>query len=260
MIQYWTQLTPRVSLTPHRPSSYPNESLLGYGDDFHGAEEYLREFLVPRQVPSMGEYDDTQPFVIEEHLKMSRQANCRIWVAAWFGVGSREDGTLINTVFPTVEQNDPDHRIAIHYQTNSLIRKMDSNNIFQLDSETGIEEPYYWTVDGETNNPNDGVANDMLHFCNNFFKRPNYYTIGIRPVVFVYLTHTLTQSRPGIDENGNNFYWQDYELLAAIVNRMRTGALSACGVDPFIIGDHILGAYNATRDDPALGVLDAITG
>ncbi len=137
---------------------------------------------------------------------------------------------------------------------------MDSNNIFQLDSETGIEEPYYWTVDGETNNPNDGVANDMLHFCNNFFKRPNYYTIGIRPVVFVYLTHTLTQSRPGIDENGNNFYWQDYELLAAIVNRMRTGALSACGVDPFIIGDHILGAYNATRDDPALGVLDAITG
>jgi hypothetical protein len=233
----------------------------GYGNDFHRNEEYLRDYLVPRQEPSMGEYNDTVPEVILQHLKMTRQANCRVWVAAWFGKGSREDLTLLNTILPTLKGNDPDQRLAIHYETNAQIRKKDTNNLFTLDTKSGKpNEDYYYSVDGRPNDTTDGVAKDMEHFCDNYFKHSNYYTIRGRPVIFVYLTRTLDDIRAGLNEKGDNFYWNANELLASVVKTMRDATMSRCKLNPYIVGDHIFDVYNPTRDDPAMAILDAITG
>ena len=222
----------------------------------------MRDYLVPRQEPYLGEYDDTLPEVIIEHLKMTRQANCRVWVAAWFGKGKREDTTLINTILPTLKSNDPDQMVAIHYETYSLIRMKDTNgDIFKLDTQSGKpNESHYFSVDGKPKDTSDGVAKDMEHFCNNYFKHSNYYKIRGRPVIFVYLTRTLDDVRPGVDEAGNNFYWQANQLLAEVIQEMRDAANQYCGMNPYIVGDHIFGTYSATRDDPAMAILDAITG
>jgi hypothetical protein len=216
----------------------------------------------------MGEYDDRDPAVILEHLRMSRQANCRVWIASWFGPGKREDTTLINNVFPTVEANDPDHRIAIHYETYSRIRRKDDGNAFKLDDENGGNTvTHYFTVDGNPRDPNkpetlnDGVVDDMAHFCTNYFNSPNYYKIGGRPVIFMYLSRVLSQdgAKPGVDDAGNDFYWGQFELLETVVSEMRTGAMSACGMDPYIVGDHVFDVYNAAKHQPAFDILDAIT-
>jgi hypothetical protein len=234
----------------------------GHGDDFHYNEEYLRDYLVPRQEPSMKEYDDRKPEVIREHLRMSRQANCRVWITSWFGPGQREDTTLINTILPEVLASDPDHRIAILYETNARIRKKDSSNLFKLDEETGKPSAsHYYTVDGKPGIPNDGVAADMAHFCNNYFNHPNYYHIGNRPVMFMYLSRTLTQGGiAGLNDKGEDFYWNPFELLQTVVSEMRNGTMKACGKDPYIVGDHIFDVFNLNEDGPAMLMLDAITG
>jgi Glycosyl hydrolase family 99 len=236
--------------------------LLGHSNDFHSGEEYLRDYLVPRQEPSMGEYDDRKPEVIREHLRMSRQANCRVWIASWFGPGGLEDTTLINNILPTVQASDPDHRIAIHYETNARIRKRDDTDLFKLDGELGKPSAtHYYSVDGKPGTPNDGVIDDMAHFCNKYFNHPNYYYIGGRPVIFIYLSRTLTKGGlAGLKENGEDFYWNEFELLQKVVSDMRTGAMSKCGKDPYIVGDHIFDVFNAAEDGPAMEILDAITG
>jgi hypothetical protein len=210
----------------------------------------------------MGEYDDRKPEVIREHLRMSRQANCRVWFTSWFGIGLREDTTLINNILPEVLINDPDHRIAILYETNARIRKKDSDNLFKLDEETGKPAAtHYYSVDGKPFTPNDGVENDMAHFCLKYFNHPNYYHIGDRPVVLLYLSRALSEGgKAGLNEAGEDFYWNQNELLEAVVSEMRTGAINACGKDPYIIGDHVFDVFNAAEDGPAMELLDAITG
>lgn len=215
-------------------------------DDFHRGERYLRDYLDPRQEPSLGEYNDRDPEIIKQHAKMSRQANCRVWIAAWFGIGSREDLTLLGATLPTLFDYDPDQRVAIHYESNALIRKKDNDNVFD-------DSDHYWTV--------DEVPGHIEHMCQKYFSHPNYYTVeGERPVIFVYLTRTLDNERPKIDENGMPSQWDTNELLEALIGTMRTAAMEVCGKDLFIVGDHVFNNYNEDRDDPAMKLLDAITG
>jgi hypothetical protein len=51
-----------------------------YGNNFHSGQGYLRSQLVPPQYPTLGEYDDTLPVTIQQHLTWSRQANIGLWV------------------------------------------------------------------------------------------------------------------------------------------------------------------------------------
>ena len=46
-----------------------------HGSDFHDEFEYLRGELEPPQFPALGEYDDTEPAIIGQHLQWSRDAN-----------------------------------------------------------------------------------------------------------------------------------------------------------------------------------------
>jgi hypothetical protein len=131
-------------------------------DDFHG-RQYLREHLVPSQRPELGEYNDRDADVISQHLEWSRWAGIDLWVASWWGPGSRENVTLLNHILP--HPNLGNIKIAIFYETA-----------------------------GRTNDFTDysALVADMTYLAGNYFGRPNYLRIDGKPVLFVYLTRVLS--------------------------------------------------------------------
>ncbi len=132
-----------------------------YGDDFHGGA-YLREHLVPVQLPELGEYDDRDPEVIKQHLTWSRQAGIGFWAASWWGPGGREDITLLEHVL--VHPDLGDFQISLIYETS-----------------------------GRTENFTDysNLAADIDYLVDNYFEHPNYLKIEGKAVLFVYLTRVL---------------------------------------------------------------------
>ena len=136
-----------------------------HGADFHKGSPFLREELSPQQLPFLGKYNDTDPVVIAQHLKWSRQANIRLWVTSWWGPGRREDVTTITKILPHIDLGS--HKIALFYETNGRILPPD----------------YSLEV----------VGPDIVHMCENYFLHPNYYTIDNRPVIFVYVTRKYYQ-------------------------------------------------------------------
>jgi glycoprotein endo-alpha-1,2-mannosidase len=136
-----------------------------YGNDFHKGSPYLRDELSVKQRPVLGKYDDTDPAVIAQHLRWSKQANIQLWVTSWWRPGGREDNTTLNVILP--HQDLGSHKIALFYETNGRVR-----------------EPYYTT---------ELVGPDMVHMCKNYFAHPNYYQIDGRPVIFVYVSRRFSE-------------------------------------------------------------------
>lgn len=136
-----------------------------HGSNFHN-RQYLRGDLQPPQLPALGEYDDTDPAVIAQHLQWSRGANVNLWVASWWGPKSREDNTLLNVIMPHEDLEGT--RIALFYETTSRIKK-------------------------SANYSTANVYSDVAYMAKNYFDDPNYMRIDGRPVLFVYLTRVLSR-------------------------------------------------------------------
>jgi glycoprotein endo-alpha-1,2-mannosidase len=134
-----------------------------HGDDFHRDDGYLREHL--NQVPVLGEYDDTDPTVIAQHVEWSRQANIGLWVTSWWGPGSREDTTTLDSILSHTDVLD-NIKIALHYETSRLL-----------------------SDDGTVRF--DRIATDMQYICENYFNHGNYFQIDGRPVLVMYLTRSM---------------------------------------------------------------------
>lgn len=259
-------LKPRMS---HTLSSI-DPFFSGHTNNFHNDERYLRDLLIPRQEPyPFGEYDDTDPEVIREHFRFSRQANIRLWVASYFGLARREDTTLRNSIMAHPEIGDL--KIAIHYETNALLRRRargnDPNGFSEGEIYYSVEE--YVDPSKPLSRPDRflGVAGDMDWFCENYFSHPNYFHINDRPVIVIYLTRRIDGS--GLPKNkladGTVETWDEYELLSAVQTKMlsaRTIPSSPCfnGPMPYLVGDQIFNEYSSRRDDVALDLMDAITG
>jgi len=118
---------------------------------------------LPPQLPKLGRYDDTDPAVISQHLKWSRNANIKMWVTSWWGPKSIPNNTTLTKILP---HNDlGSHKISLFYET--IGRIPDSGSLVNV-------EP------------------DMVYICENYFSHPNYYRIDDRPVLFVYVTRKLS--------------------------------------------------------------------
>jgi len=133
-----------------------------YYNDFHGGQ-YLREHLVPPQLPEIGEYNDRDHSVINTHIRWSLRAGIDFWSTSWWGPGSREDVTLLNYILQN--PNLGNIKIAILYETV-----------------------------GRTNNFQDYsvLGPDITYLANNYFSHPNYLKINGKPVIIVYLTRVLS--------------------------------------------------------------------
>eukprot|EP00521_Asterionellopsis_glacialis_P008794 CAMPEP_0195282806 /NCGR_PEP_ID=MMETSP0707-20130614/1557_1 /TAXON_ID=33640 /ORGANISM="Asterionellopsis glacialis, Strain CCMP134" /LENGTH=879 /DNA_ID=CAMNT_0040341857 /DNA_START=14 /DNA_END=2653 /DNA_ORIENTATION=+ len=189
-----------------------------YGNtDFNG-RNYAREKIIPQQLPLLGEYDQRDPEVISEHLRMSRMANVNLWVTSWWGPGSATDR---NTKAILENRDLPGMKIALFYETSGTI-------------------PNGYT--GE-------VSSHLEYAADNYFGSEHYLKINGRPVFFVYLARVLSQTgrleaavnemRRGARARGYEIYivgdsafykpprgnYQAFELLDAVTNYDVYGSL-----------------------------------
>lgn len=135
---------------------------LWHGDNFHGGE-YLRHDLNPRHQPTLGEYNDSDPATIAQHMAWFRQANIGLLVTSWWGPNRLED---TNTKDVIMQHEDIGNlKIALHYETTGRIGD-------------GLD----LLVNAKT---------DIEYMCENYFDHPNYYKIDDRPVIFIYISRHL---------------------------------------------------------------------
>ena len=139
-----------------------------YGNDFHHHGGYLRKFLSPRQSPSLGEYDDSLPSTVAQHLAWSRQANIGLWVTSWWGPNRLEDSNTKNVILKHKDLGDM--KIALHYESTHRILQ-NSNGQYSIEN----------------------AASDLIYMCDNYFDHPNYLKIQNRPVVFLYVARVLME-------------------------------------------------------------------
>jgi hypothetical protein len=132
------------------------------GNNFHGGQ-YLREHLVPVQLPTLGEYNDRDAEVIAQHLEWCEYAGINLWVSSWWGPGKMEDVTLLDHILVHPELGDM--KIALFYETSGRVPDF-----------TDLSR----------------VTGDIQYIADNYFDHPNYYKIDGRPVLFVYLTRVLS--------------------------------------------------------------------
>ena len=185
-----------------------------WGSDFHRGKRpdlYLRSQLQKPEFPALGEYNDTEPDVIGQHLKWSRKNNIHLWVTSWWGEDRREDLTIKNNIL-----NHPklgSQKIAIFYETTGRIREKDDYNL-------------------------DNVKPDLKYLCQQYFRHDNYYqkvvsvvddngdiqTRSKHPVFFIYLSRKL----------------ESLGLLNKTVTLMREGASEGGCNEIFIVGDQVM--------------------
>ena len=133
------------------------------GNDFHG-RKYLREHLIPAQVPELGEYNDREEHVIGQHLEWCKYAGIDLWVSSWWGPGKMTDVTLKDYILKHPDLNEM--KIALFYETSNRIPDFtDTKN----------------------------VVSDIKYMADAYFNHPNYYKINGKPVLFIYLTRVLSR-------------------------------------------------------------------
>ncbi|MCA9412920.1 MAG: glycoside hydrolase family 99-like domain-containing protein [Candidatus Omnitrophica bacterium] len=154
-----------VALVHHPLSAAPTVGVFyypWYASDFHG-RQYLREHLVPPQLPVLGEYNDRDSETIRQHADWCRYAGIDLWIASWWGPGSREDVTLRDHILGHPDLGDI--KIALLYETTG--RTSNFTNYSNLQS-------------------------DIEYMADHYFNQPEYFKIDGRPVLYVYLTRVLS--------------------------------------------------------------------
>ncbi|KAL3918558.1 MAG: hypothetical protein SGILL_004179 [Bacillariaceae sp.] len=134
-----------------------------HGENFHNDGGYMRQDLTPQHQPALGEYNDSDPAVIAQHMKWFRQANIGLLVTSWWGPNRLEDS---NTKDVIMEHEDVGNlKIALHYETTNRL--------------------------GDGRDRIGNAKTDIEYMCEHYFNHPNYYKIDGRPVIFIYVSRKL---------------------------------------------------------------------
>mmetsp|Transcript_7001 Transcript_7001/g.20298 ORF Transcript_7001/g.20298 Transcript_7001/m.20298 type:complete len:1066 (+) Transcript_7001:843-4040(+) len=136
-----------------------------HGDNFHNGGGYLRNQLDPPQQPALGEYNDSDPEIITQHLEWFRRSNIGLLVTSWWGPNRIEDTNTKNVLLQ--HEHIGNLKIALHYETTGRI-----------------------TLDDEDMSV---PRSDIQYLCANYFDHPNYYKIDGRPVLVIYISRKLEQ-------------------------------------------------------------------
>ena len=171
-----------------------------YGNNFHG-KKYLREKLLPRQIPILGEYNDNDCEVIGQHLLWTQSANINLWVTSWWGPGSIEDVTISEHILTNPLLGSTN--FAIHYET---IGRTEFNRT------------------SKTFSTLQNIAPDVSYLAKKYFDHPNYFRIQNRPVIVLYLARRLAKDG----------------ILSNVTEIMRSTAMQT-GHELYILGDYSFG-------------------
>jgi len=160
----------------------------------HWEEGYLGE-------PALGEYDSADPAVIRQQVAWATDHGIDLFVASWWGQGSKED-TVLSTSFPEVIEGS-DFRFAVLYETPGLLG-MDGGHIRLTDAETQQQ-----------------LIDDVTYLAKTYLDHPNYLRIEGRPVLFLYLTRTFSGD------------------IQSAMDAVREAVRAEVGEPAFVIGDEV---------------------
>jgi glycoprotein endo-alpha-1,2-mannosidase len=138
-----------------------------YRPNSHWAGSNLRDNLQPPQPPQLGNYDCMDQSVISQHVSWSKQAGIDFWVSSWWGPGSSEDDVIRNG-----HLTNRDFRAKMGY---CLLYEPTQGNPIDV-SDVYIAK----------------FMNDLRYLDTTHFKQSNYLKIDQEPVLYIYLTRTMT--------------------------------------------------------------------
>jgi glycoprotein endo-alpha-1,2-mannosidase len=183
----------------------------------------LRGHLVPSQLPSSALVDSASPATAARDITNARSAGIDFFAVDWWpydqGYSGRDylqaDAAMKDFL---AAPNISKMKFAMFYETWNL-------------GFDGGRESTPVTFQMELH-----FESDLLSFAKHYFTNPSYLRIHGRPVVFLYLTRTLTGD------------------VAAMMQGART-VLEAHGYDPFFVGDEVYWRVTPQTVDPAGPVL-----
>jgi glycoprotein endo-alpha-1,2-mannosidase len=183
----------------------------------------LRAHLEPPQVPTSAEVNSQSPQTAARDITNARQAGINFFAVDWWPYVPGSSGADYQGADGSMKDflaapNIKKIRFAMFYET------------WNLGFDPGREST---PVTFQTELHFDS---DMLTFAKKYFRNPSYLRIHGRPVVFLYLTRTLTGD------------------VAGMINGART-VLKAKGFNPYFIGDEVYWRVTPQNPDPAGPVL-----
>ena len=100
----------------------------------------LLAFLVPKQIPVLGEYKDSDSEVIKQHLEWCEYAGISLWVSSWWGPGKLTDNTLKNHILKHPDLDEM--KIALFYETSGRMSDFKDLSNVESDMRKCIRENY----------------------------------------------------------------------------------------------------------------------
>ncbi|RKX69632.1 hypothetical protein DRP53_07625 [candidate division WOR-3 bacterium] len=157
----------------------------------HWDEGYLRNALIPKQPPELGEYASRDPVVIRRHINWCEQAGISIWVVSWWGKDTDVDTTVRFYLVP--ELNSSSIKFCIFYETVGL-----------LGNSPNFDDPA----------TREKFVSDVKYIAQTYFSAPSYLQIDNRHVLAIYLTRTfkgdiasaMSWARAAVDSLGYGLY------------------------------------------------------
>jgi glycoprotein endo-alpha-1,2-mannosidase len=183
----------------------------------------LRAHLVPPQFPSSSQVNSQSPQTAARDITNARQAGINFFAVDWWPYDAGYSGADYRTADNAMKDflaapNIAKMRFAMFYET------------WNLGFDPGREStPVTFQMELH-------FDADMLTFAKDYFHNPSYLRIRGRPVVFLYLTRTLTGD------------------VAGMIKGART-VLEAKGFDPFFIGDEVYWRVTPQNPNPAGPIL-----
>ncbi|MCB2189425.1 MAG: glycoside hydrolase family 99-like domain-containing protein [Deltaproteobacteria bacterium] len=198
---------------------------LWYPDNFR--QGYLRNKLDPAQTPLLGQYDSRDPGVAEQHVAWASQYGLDFFMVDYWPNRPEQNAALDQGLLQADNLSDIDW--CIFYETWNL----------GFDNQT--QTTNFSAATGQR------LVDDVLDLADRYFDHPDYLRINGRPVVFFYLTRTLTGDYATAFQN----------LRQALLDR---------GEDPYFIADEVYwaaadpaGNYVAAPQTQRINLFDAIT-
>ena len=177
----------------------------------------LRAHLVPPQVPADSLVNSQSPQTAARDITNARKAGINFFAVDWWPYDAGYSGA--------------DYRQADDAMKDFLAAPNISQMHFAMFYET-------WNLGFDPGNESTPVTfqmelhfdSDMISFAEHYFHNPSYLRIDRRPVVFLYLTRTLTGD------------------VAGLIRGART-VLEAHGFNPYFIGDEVY--WRVTPENPS---------
>jgi glycoprotein endo-alpha-1,2-mannosidase len=183
----------------------------------------LRAHLVPPQLPAAALVNSTSPQTAARDITNARKAGINFFAVDWWPYDAGYSGEDYQQADNAMKDflaapNIAQMRFAMFYET------------WNLGFDPGREStPVTFQMELH-------FDSDMISFAKHYFHNRSYLRIDGRPVVFLYLTRTLTGD------------------VAGMIQGART-VLEAQGFDPFFIGDEVYWRVTPENPDPAGPIL-----